>query len=341
MEPPSRADWRFLTLFREALRIIAAFGIYLLLSWLAEGSGAAGRYWATVSRISVSILEATRHFRDLPETGSVIPANQHSHLALLLALFLVSWRIPLGRRVKYFGLLAVLAVLQDVTAASLSLKLHLAKALFNRFGWVELLPWEYNAIQLLWYVLYALPLEAVPFLLMFLTILWNQGVNPSALFGRMASPASASPSAESPRPKSKSPFLRRLAGSLTALVVIGLTWTTWRAWLGRTERDPLHLKTHVMLGRMHLLSGEMAKAEAEFRHAVASGTLEGEAWVQLAVLLDRRGRRGEAVDLLRRAAAVVGDTESRNRIGAALESMGSTDPYRPPPIVSVQPPETP
>ncbi len=309
-----------------------AFGIYIASRALLGSSDLGKLYWSTVAAVTRPVLDWTQHFTGLPEVESATPANQHTHLILIFALFLVSWRLSIRRRLKYFGILAVLAVVQDLFAAGLSLRLREAKTLFGQRGWLMLLPWEYNTLEVLWYLVYAVPLQGVPFVLFFLTALWNAGLKPAELFTGPAAPGGIG----SPNPRTAargrnllpSTVWLLLAGLfLVAVVILGAG-----KWEKARERDPLHLRTHVLLGSARLMEGKLREAEAEYRHAVEMGTTEGEGWLRLAQVLWMLDKREEAVEVLRRAVGVIQQPAWRNRIQAELEKLGSAGPNPTPPI---------
>jgi hypothetical protein len=310
----------------ELARASLAFGIYLASRALLGSSDLGKLYWSTVAAVTRPVLDWTQHFTGLPEVESASPANQHTHLILIFALFLVSWRMSMRRRVTYFGALAVLAVVQDLFAACLSLRLHEAKALFNQRGWLMLLPWEYNLLELLWYLVYAIPLQGVPFVLFLLTASWNAGLRPAQLITGQTSPTEArSPNPRTPV-RARSPLFSYAVSVLAGLFLVGAASLGMGMWEKVRELDPLHLRTHVLLGNMRWLEGNVREAEGEYRHVVEAGTGEGEAWLRLAQIRALKGEREEAIGILEEAVGVVQDPTWRIRFRAEMEALGGTYP---------------
>lgn len=333
----SPADSRLQPWACEVARACIAFAIYVTSGTLDVSPEVGGHYWSAIAAGTQPVLKWTQHFREPPEVARDIPSNQHTHLVLILALFLVSWRLPLRRRVVYFGFLATLAVVQDWVAATLSLRLHEAKMLYEQLGWLMLLPWEYDTFQVLWYLVYAVPLQAAPFLLFLLTALWNADVKPAEFIRRLAWAGEAGLPARESSSRPWSSLRPRIVPTLAGILLVAGIPVGAGMWSRIRERNPLHLRSHVSLGNARLLEGKVREAEAEYRHAVETGTVEGEAWLRLARVQVMLGERQQAVEILRKAAWVVGDPTWRNRIQAELEALGSSDPYRPPSIGVVDP----
>lgn len=331
---PQASEARHAPLLREALRAAAAFGVYLGLQALAEPPDLGKRYWNGIAAVVRPILIWTGHFEGLPPSTSQ-PENQHSHLALIAALFLVSWSIPLRQRVKRFTLLAGIALVQDLVVAAVSLSMHDAKSIYQMQGWVVLLPWEYNALQILWYLLYGIPLEFVPFLLFLLTGLWNSGIDPRDW---IRGPATRAP--DIPAPSWESGRRGRISRAWTAVAVVAVALALAGgalAWRALRNVHPLHQRTHRLLGLRYLAQANPEKAEREFRTARREGSSEPAVAVGLAEALREQGRKDEAVAILRDAAGGALDETERARVGALLEAMGSADPYRMPAIEAVPP----
>jgi tetratricopeptide (TPR) repeat protein len=321
-----RAESGLAPWLREVARACLAFGLYVAFGALDVGTKVGKHYWSGIAVVTHPVLSWTQHFRNLPQVTQVFPGNQHSHLVLIAALFLVSWRLPLWRRLSCFGMLAGLAFVQDCVAAGLSLRLHEAKALFEQRGWLMLLPWEYNTFDTLWYLIYAVPLQAAPFLLFFLTASWNSGV-------RFASFVPGSPVGrgvelsiqEFPPPQRSLPR-RALVPNCVAVFLAGSVLVGAGVWARIRERDPLHLKTHLYLGNLHFSEGKLQEAAVEYRHMVAMRPIEGEAWLRLAQVQYDLGKREEAVRILQRGAGTVEDGPWVDRIRAGLKDLGSSDP---------------
>ncbi len=328
---PSAPETRRLPLLREALRGTAAFAIYLGLEALSESGGIEIGYWRGIGAAIQPLLKRIAHFEGLPASATR-PENQHSHLALIAALFLVSWSIPWLLRVKRFSLLAGMALAQDLIVAAISLGMHEAKSLYQLEGWVVLLPWEYNALQILWYLLYAIPLEFVPFLLVLIVALWNCGIDPSDWV--RGDEGASGPSGQARPMWRMTP--RRWAAATGACLVLILTGAT--AWIWLRNGNPLHQRTHRLLGRQFLQQGDYVGAERQFRTALLEGSDETIVRIGLGEALHGRGLRDEAITALQAAAARDLTEAERFRVGFLLESMGSADPYRPQGIVAVPPP---
>ena len=331
---PSAFEERRLPLLREALRALAAFGIYLGFEALPASARIETGYWAAVVAVVRPIVNFLGHFDGL-RTAAARPENQHSHLALIAALFLVSWSIPWRRRLGTFSLLAAIALAQDLIVAAVALAMHQAKSIYQLQGWVVLLPWEYNALQILWYLLYAIPLEFVPFLLVLLVALWNCGIDPSDWIRGAPRIAQRTPSALASRwkPRMTPRGWAAAAGAAVVLILMGAAGWTWLR-----NGNPLHQRTHRLLGRQFLQQSDYVRAERQFRIAMREGSAETAVQIGLAEALHGRGLSEEAVAVLKAAATRDLNEGERNRVGFLLEAMGSADPYRPQGIVAVPPP---
>ncbi|HEU5182222.1 MAG TPA: hypothetical protein VFW45_15665 [Candidatus Polarisedimenticolia bacterium] len=330
---PSAPEARRLPLLREALRATAAFAIYLAFEALPESAGIETGYWRGIAAVVRPVLKWIAHFEGQPASATR-PENQHSHLALIAALLLVSWSIPWRRRVRRFALLASMALAQDLTVAAISCAMHDAKSLYEMQGWVVLLPWEYNALQIVWYILYAIPLEFVPFLLVLIVALWNGGIDPSDWLRGAPRAGEDAPSVHPGNWKPRmSPRRKALAGGIAALLIVaGATF-----WIRLRDGNPLHQRTHRLLGRQFVEQGDYVRAERQYRTALREGSAETAVQIGLGEALQGRGLRDEAVTVLLSAAARDLNEAERARVAFLLESMGSADPYRPQGIVAVPP----
>lgn len=319
------------------VRAAAAFAISLLLSAVAVRAGWSQRYWNAVADIGREIQGNAQHFQGLPKISTPTYRGRTSHLPLVLALFLISWRLPLRQRGRLFGLLAGLCIAQDVLAACLATTLHDARELFEHHRLLVLLPQEYNTLELGWYAVYVIPLQAGPFLLLLLAAFCNlrSGRSASAEKGLGVKELIKDHSTPGPTPRRGLFGILLIPACVAVILVFG--WVGASLWGDWREGDPLHQRTHSELGRLRLSEGNFSAAEAEFRHATKRPPGDVQAWLGLARVLLIREEREQAILVLREALEVVADPRCQERIQGELEAMGGTDPHHPLPIVAVEP----
>ncbi|HEV8337229.1 MAG TPA: hypothetical protein VGR67_12495 [Candidatus Polarisedimenticolia bacterium] len=270
------------------------------------------------------------HFSELPGTEEWQIQNQHSHLVLVLVLFLLSMRIGLRRRILGFGSILVSVLLLDFISAVLAIQLRTAKTLFEEQGMLLLLPWEFNVVECLWYVLYVVPLQAGPFILLLVTAFWNGAASPKGSVGE-------TPGALAPAP-STSPKLRPLVLGACVLAVAAAAFGASR-WVHSRNANPLHQKTHVKLGGYFYDRGALEKARKEYGSAVSEGSLDPEAWFRLSELLRMEGKNREAARLLRRGRLIFQDPRWIRQVERSLTELqrGKEKPAVPE-IIAIPPP---
>jgi len=183
----------------------------------------------------------------------------------------------------------------------MALQLHLALAL--RFeqnsGLALLLPWEQEILRRLFQLLFAAGLQVVPFVMIALTAYWTVGRSPGEWLGERD---------DRPRPRRVRPIAVAVAVALTALAAYRIR-----------ETDARHVRAHAFIGTAFFERRQFDEAERQFRSAVQGGTSDATAWLGLAAIARARGRRDEAVDLLRRAIEAVERPAERDRLRRRLE----------------------
>ena len=177
-----------------------------------------------------------------------------------------------------------------VVAVILGAKLAATTELLQRPGFVLLLPWEFQLLDGMKYLLVDVGLELGPFLVMCLGAAWNAGITVSVLCDRSSLPEPLSGPHFSSRPTiSRGPLGGSLLASLLAgglSIGIGLA-----IWVKLREGDPRHQNTHIELGEFFRRDGQLEKAAEQYRAAIAEGTGSVRAWSGLEALRQQQALR--------------------------------------------------
>ena len=306
-------------LAREALRAAAAFALYLILERVWTWLGAHEVYATIILGPARWLVLATQHF-PTPSSLENLTLSYLDFLVLFTFCYLiVSYRMPWGLRLRRFGTLFAVIIVFHILAATIEIQVDLARVLAAREQFDVLLPWEMRLFDGFRFLLVNLGLQVGPFLVMLIAAGWNSGIGLPAAIGPAAATGGGSPGR---RPRAAGPSRLRAwaAAAAGGLLLCGVLTTVRRA---AREADPRHLRTHVLLGDLLRRDGRMALAEGQYRAAIDNGTTDGQAWYNLAGLLQERGDNTGSVRLLRDSLELVTDSGWRDRIRAALRSDNS------------------
>jgi hypothetical protein len=282
------------------------------------------------------VVRQVSHFSILREVGPWKLRNQHSHLLLALMLGLVSTRVPVRSRLRRFGSILLLIMVADLVSAIVAVQLWTAKTVYEEQGLLLLLPWEFNAVECLWYLTYVIPLQAAPFVLLFLTVIWNGGK--SIFTGPAGAASDKSPGSEKLVPL-KLPHVRRWV-ACSGVIAVSAGLLAGSVWIHLRELDPLHQRTHVALGNLLYSRGNLETAKKEYQRAVAGGTRDGEAWFKLAQILQLEGDSGRSTRVLRQGRLVMRDSRWIERTERSLLELQERPMSEVPTITVIPPPET-
>ena len=278
---------------REAVRALAAFGVYLVLYPVWNVLGVHDLYRAIVLKIASAIVLATQHFPVVSTLENLTVNHLDNLLILVLGYFLVStgmrWRARINR---YCGLLLAVVMLH-VMGVCLETQNDAAQVLLDSNGLVLLLPWEFRVADGFKYLLVDFGLNIGPFVVMLLGAAWNSGL------GIIGVPAAG---------RTRRIMVRTGAAAILTLALAALAWKSLR------ESDPRHVQTHASLGHLFVRSQQPAKAEGQYRIALAHGTTDGEVYFNLAVIEADRGRKGDALRIQEAGLKVVQDSAWRKRL---------------------------
>ena len=264
----------------------------------------------------------TQHFQVLDSIDEVSIVNLDHVVVFAISLLIVSGRTSWTSWIRRFVVVMLLIILFHVVTAYLSLKLKTAQDLIQQQQLWILLPWEFRILDNLKFLLYDLGLQIGPFVLMILSVVWNE--------------TSKTPPPQ-PRRACRTRMLERrrdggfsshkrlnrswFLGSLALLVAVVSSVVFWSRW---RESQPLHVAAHARLGQIYLEYGSWRASEAQYRIAVAGDTRDPEVFYNLASILRRRGARAESETLLRRGYLLAGDTGWRRRFEEALAQSATS-----------------
>lgn len=296
---------------REALRLLGAFALYLVL-YAVGAEGAFHRaYQAMVLGAGTLMLPWVQHFPVVSTLGNLELKNLDFVMLLLICLFVVSTRMPLRERAIRFAAFGSVVFAGGVAAVLLQSQTLAAQQLQRDAGVLLYLPSEFHVLDWFKYLLYDFGMEAFTFLLVAATVAWN---SPELV-------SFASPVAAGPRQRSR-PLAWAAVTSAAVVLVALLVWARIR------EHDPRHIATHARLGDLFAEGGKTAQAEAQYRAAISGGSKEAGPWIGLAALLRKRGASGEADRILRDGLDAVAAPEERRRIEDATRSASPTKDAR-------------
>jgi len=278
-----------------ALRILTGFGLFALLlpAWLLAGLN--HRYDALVLATARWVLAWIKHFPvRSPELEPLAIHNQGYVLVLILAMAVVSTRVPAVDRVWRYTLLALAVFAIQTASSTAQLALGLEVEFLERTGVHLMLPWELEVYRQVGRVLFLAGIQITAFVVVALTALWN---TPELL----------------PRPEGPGrPGRTRLGVAATIVAATLLSVTTW--WV--REFDSRHADIHARFGHLFHDQGLLETAERQYRAAVRGGTSDGRAWWNLIRSTERRDGAQAAERLRRTALSQVSDPEWRRRIEA-------------------------
>jgi hypothetical protein len=303
-------------LLHEGLRVVAAFCLYVALrpAWSLTGLG--DLYGRVIRAIVGSVLLRTQHFQVLGSLDGVSIANLDHLVVFAISLFIVSGQARWTLRIRRFVIVMLFIILVHVVTAFLSVKLKMAQELIQQQQLRILLPWEFRMLDNVKFLIYDLGLQVGPFVLMILSVAWNEMSKVDPRHVRTSDGARTPKRRRNGRLSlrerlGRSWFLRSSV-VLVALILGGAVWHRWR------ESQPLHVAAHARLGQIYLEHGSLLASEKQYRIAVAGGSNDPEVFYNLAEILRRRGARAESERLLRRGRLMAGDTNWRRRFEKAL-----------------------
>jgi hypothetical protein len=314
-KPGEASPGRPAAIRREAIRILCAFALYLVLHLVGVQAVLHDAYKDLVLRTGTLALPCVQHFPALSTLENLDIRNLDFVVTLLICLFVVSIRIPLPSRIVRFGACLAIVFASNVAAVLLQSQILATEQLQSSAGLMLYLPWEFHVLDGLKYLLYDFGMEASTFVLLLLTVTWNSP--------EIAPVAFLPGTGVAPRNRSRASGGR----GRTAAIAFGgaaLSLVAILAWGRIRESNPLHCRTHARLGDLFLQGGGTAKAEAQYRAAIAGGVTEGAAWLHLAELLRQRGATLEADRILRQGAGIVTDADDRRRLQEALSAGAAT-----------------
>lgn len=311
--PPNSAA----VLRREALRVLCAYALYVALDLSGLRAPLHSAYTALVMEAGSVVLPWIQHFPAVATLKNLDIRNLDVPVILLVCLFAVSLRIPLAARTARFASAFAVLFAWSVAGALAWSQVMAAEDLQSSAGLLLYLPWEFRVLDGLKYLLYDFGMEVSTFVLLALTVVWN-APELAAHFPAFAADERARPSPRAGHGRSRAGLLT--VGAAVLAIALMLGWAR-----AARESNPLHSHAHARFGDLFLQAGNKAQAEAQYRAAVAGGTREGNAWLQLAQLLRQRGAPAEAERILRRGLGVVSEGPDRRRLEEAL-SPGLQNP---------------
>jgi hypothetical protein len=265
--------------------------LYLILQLFWNVSGLHNHYARFLLMIGQWAVKSLRHFVWSPAIHITNLSGMYSHLILLLAIFLVSIRIPVARRIRVFLPIALLAVGIDVFTAVLTVQLQIVNETYRQSQVLLLIPAEFNLVESIWYLVYVVPLQAGPFLLLGVSALLN-GV-PNAVFATAAQKSTITLGTPSPR----------VIVACLAPIVVFISAAC--IWVRIRERNPQHMRAHEVLGSLLFERGDFSSARREYRIAIRSGSADGATWYRLALIEELNGNEEAARMLLEQGIDVV------------------------------------
>lgn len=312
-----------------------AFCLYVALRPLWVFTGLGDVYGRLIRDLVGFVFLRTQHFQVLDSIDEVSIVNLDHLVVFAISLLIVSGRTSgtsWTRWIRRFVLVMLLIILFHVVTAFLSLNLKTAQDLILQQQLQILLPWEFRILDALKFSLYDLGLQAGPFVLMILSVVWNESSPTPPSHTLRARGAGGDPPqlgrarrlerGESRESATRVRLDRRwILGSLAFLVTVvsGIAfWSRWR------ESQPLHVAAHARLGQIYLDHGSLRASEAQYRIAVAGETRDPEVFYNLAKILSRRGARAESETLLRRGYLLAEDTGWRRRFEEALAQSATS-----------------
>jgi len=337
---PWAARLRSFPLRREIFRAILAFLLYLGFYWAWSGTGLHTAYLDLLSRPAGALVRRLGHFPPVPGLPGPRLESMHTLGVFLLAVFLVSTRVPWPRRVRALAVSLVAVLALDFVSAILGLQLQAAKNAFEGPGILILLPVEYNALECLWYVAYVIPLQAGPFVLLILSALANVGFLEPKRGGRETSPPFAEETGGKRtgiRPGRK----RILALTVTAAVALPAVVVTAALWMRAREFRPLHAGAHARLADLYFERNELPSARTQYLAATAGGSESERVWRRLTLIAYRKGDRAEALRILTRAMETVRDPALAEQFRALRDDIDMEDSPARNQIIAIPPPPSP
>ncbi len=309
------ASLRNFPIRREAIRAVTAFVLYLSLRWLWGASGLKSLHESAVLALAVRILTTAQHFPALAGIAGASLRNLDFLVVLTIALALVSTGIRWPRRLGLFGAALCVILAVDVTAVLLQAKVMASQELWSRERILILLPWEFWIVERTKYLLYDFGLQIGPFVMFALTAFWNSRPLPA--------PRSRSSGRTQERRATRWGRLRGPARAAIVVGVLSLPFGIAMAWHIVREADPRHVAAHARIGQLFFVQHDTARAEQQYRAAVAGGTADPAVYYNLAAIVVKQGRQDEAVRLLRRCSEVADPTVWSERIDRAFRQMNS------------------
>lgn len=307
-----RADDR---LVEVLARVGVAFVLYLAAHPLWVASGVAGAYRGAVLTTASGLFLSRQHFSAV---RSMDPASTENldHVVLFALCLTLTATGPWARRLAlHGGALCVLFGLH-VAASILRIRLGSADILSRVHDLHVLLPWEQSIFGNLYYGIYDVGLQLWPFLLMLLTV-GASHAGRSYLMRTVGAPAS---SGRPDKGELRRRFARRrarrkrmwIAGgvAVTTAVVALLTWRLVR------EADPRHVAAHARATRFFVEAGNTREAYRHARRAVAGETVDPQAYLSLATLMQERGE--DPAEVLEQGLATCSDPACARRFRSAL-----------------------
>ena len=210
--------------------------------------------------LAETLFVPTQHFPLIPSLDSLVVLNLDFAVVFTISLFLVSTSIRWPRRVRLFGFTILCVSAIHVVTIILQLKVTSSVDLSRRFNLSVLVPWEFFVVERLKYLFYDLGVQAGPFLLASLTVIWNCW-EPSLRAGT--------------RPGHRTRWLLTCA----AVSIVGVAALS--AWFWVRESHPIHRSAHVTLGTLYQRHGNLAGAATQFEIALENGVRGSEALLQL------------------------------------------------------------
>ena len=301
-------------LAREGVRALGAFCLYVVLYPIWTMVGADHVYDRVILMLAAAVLRVTQHF----PVYSGLENHELRYLDFLAILGISYFAVSSGmgwkkRLLRFAGLFIVILVI-DVVAVVLQAEIGVARELWRKEGLILLLPREYQIISWLKYLLFEFGLQLGPFILFALGAAWNSGISVSlpAWWGTADHDQGLGVGAKSQvnRGQRRTPWV-------VGLAIVMVVATSLGVWKFVRESDRRHVQTHVLLGNLFFDKGRWARAEGQYRVAIGEGSLDGQAWFNLAVIRRDQGESSESIRLLQSGLEVVKDPSWQHRMEKA------------------------
>jgi hypothetical protein len=325
---PIALDVPFARVAKEFIRAAVAFALFLVLLAPASAIGFDRLYAKPVVDVARAIVVSTQHFPLLARLDNPTLHNLQFGVILTFALFLVSTNLNLISRIKRFGLAFVVMFSFHVVVAILTMKVWVTQDFLNRMNILVLSPAEFRVVDWLKYFSYDLGLEISSFMMLVLTCVWNFTASrelPSIPENRAGRERTTKRRRSDERDRGGQ---RRLTAAAIGLGIVAIFVLAAVLYGNSRETDPRHVEAHAKIGHLFWNGHQDARAEEQYRLALAGGTNDPEVFYNLAGLEAKSGNRGAALQLLDQGMGTAHEPvwQSRFQKAIALIQSKSTSP---------------